>query len=74
MALHSILRTVAEMEESQPLPTILSLISDDASGSLITDPKEVITQIQKLENKALSPDPTLLPGAPFPWLSHITPN
>jgi len=38
------------------------------------DPKEVIRQVQKLETKALSPDPILPPRAPFPWLSHITPS
>jgi hypothetical protein len=70
----SILRNAAETEESQPLPTNLSIIRDDASGCLITDPKEVIRQIQKLETKAISPDPALPPGASFPRLSHITPN
>jgi len=42
LALQSILRTVAEREDSQPLPTNLSIIRDDTSGCLITDPKEVI--------------------------------
>ncbi len=36
------------------------------------DPTEVRAQVQKLETKALSPDPTLPPGAPFPWLSHVS--
>jgi len=74
VALQSILRTAAEKEEFQPLPTNLSIIRDDASGRLITDLKEVITQVQKPETKALSPDPTLPPGAPFPWLCDITLN
>jgi hypothetical protein len=72
--LQSILRTAAEKEDSQPLPTKLSIIRDDASGRFITDPTEVIAQVQKLETHALSPDPTLPQGAPFPWLCHITPN
>jgi len=74
VALQSIIRTAAEREDSPPLPTDLSIIRDDISGSLITDPKEVIRQVEKLETTALSPDPTLSSGAPFPWLSHITPN
>jgi hypothetical protein len=74
VVLQSILRTAAEREDSQPLPTNLSIIRGDISGSLITDPKEVIRQVHKMETTALSPDPTLPLGAPFPWLSHITPN
>jgi hypothetical protein len=74
VVMQSILRTATERDDSQPLPTNLSIIRDATSGCLITDPKEVIRQVQKLETTALSPDPTLPPEAPFPWLSHITPN
>ncbi len=42
-------------------------------GSLLSDPAEVIAQVEKLKTHALSPDPTLPPGAPFPWLSHVPP-
>ena len=38
------------------------------------EPAEVIAQVHKLETKALSPDPTLPPGAPLPWLHRVTPN
>jgi len=74
VALQSILHTAAEREASQPLPTSLSIIRDTASSCLVTDPKEVVRQVQTLESTALSASPTLPPGAPFPWLSHITPN
>jgi hypothetical protein len=74
VALQSILRTAVGREDSHPLPTNLSIIRDDTSGYLVTDPKEVITQVHKLETTALSSDPRLPPGAPFPWLPHITPN
>ena len=74
VALQSILRTVARRGDSQPLPTNLSIIRDDTSGCLVTDPKEVVKQVHKLETTDLSTGPTLPPGAPFPWLSHITPN
>jgi hypothetical protein len=72
--MQSILRKDVEREDSQSLPTRLSIIRDDTSGGLITDPKEVVSQVHKLETTALSLDPTLPPGAPFPWLPHITPN
>ena len=38
------------------------------------EPEEVIEQVRKLETKALSPDPTLLPEAPFPWHLHVRSN
>jgi hypothetical protein len=66
VALQSILRTAAEEENTQPLPTDISIFRDDASGRLLVDPAEVIAQAQKLETRALSPDPTLPHGAPFP--------
>ncbi len=74
VALQSILRTVVEEENSQPLPTNLSILKDDASGRFMVDPAEVIAQVQKLETHALSPDPTLPHGAPFPWHLRVSPN
>ena len=38
------------------------------------DPAEVIAQVHKLETKALSLDPTLPHGAPFPWHLRVPPN
>jgi hypothetical protein len=72
--LQSILRTVAEKENTQPLPMDLSILRDESSGRLLVDPAEVIAQVQKLETQALSPDPTLPPGAPFPWHLRVPPN
>ncbi len=31
----------------------------------------MIAQLEKLESKALFPDPSLPPGAPLPWLGHV---
>ncbi len=45
VALQSILRTAAEEENTQPLPTDLSILRDDASGRLLVDPAEVIVQV-----------------------------
>ncbi len=72
-ALKSILRTEEAGENPQHLPTNLSIIRDETTGQLIVNPTEVIAQVQKLETKALSPDPALLPWALFPWLSHDSP-
>jgi len=76
LALQTILRTTAKVAEdnSQPLPTNLSIIRDETTGRFLVEPEEVIEQVRKLETKALSPDPTLLPGAPFPWHLHVTSN
>ena len=74
MALQSILRTAAEEENTQPLPTNLSILRDDASYRLLVDPAEVIAQVQKLETHAMSPDPTLPHGAPFPWHLRVPLN
>ena len=38
------------------------------------DPADVIAQVEKLEIKAMSPEPTLPPGAPFPWLAQVFPS
>jgi hypothetical protein len=48
VALQSILRTAAEEDIIQPLPTNLSILIDDALGRLLVDPAEVIAQVQKL--------------------------
>ena len=74
VALQSILCTEAEEDNTQPLPTDLSILRDDASGRLLIDSAEVIAQVQKLETQALSPDPTLPNGAPFPWHLRVPPN
>ena len=66
MALQSILRTAAEEENTQPLPTDLSILGDAASVRLVVDPAEIIAQVQKLETQAMSSGPTLPHGAPFP--------
>jgi hypothetical protein len=73
VALQFILRTAAEKENTQPLPTDLSILRDDSSGHLLVDPTEVIAQVQKLETQALSHDPTLPHGAPFPWHLRVPP-
>ena len=64
VALKSLLRTAVGNTPINTLPTDLSIIKDDAKGFLITDPQEVVQKIVELETKALSPDPTLPPGAP----------
>ena len=38
------------------------------------DPAEVIAQVQKLEDRALSSDSTLPHGAPFPRHNRVPPN
>ena len=73
-ALKSILRISEGAPDNPTLPTDLSVLRDETSGRLLTTPTEVITQLEKLETKALSPDPTLPPGAPFPWLGHVQPT
>jgi hypothetical protein len=65
--LQFILRTATEEEHTQPLPTDLSILRDDASGRLLADPAHAIAQVQKLETQAMSLDPTLPHGTPFPW-------
>ncbi len=59
--------------QTQPLPINLSIIRDETTGRLLVEPEEVIEQVRKLETKALSPDPTLPPGAPFPWHPRVSP-
>jgi len=45
VALQSILRTEVKEENTQPLPTDLSILRDDASCHLLVDPAEVIAQV-----------------------------
>jgi hypothetical protein len=71
LALKSILRTAAGKSSTNTLPTDLSILKDESSGLLITNPKEVVTKLEELETRALSPDPTLPLGAPFPWLEDV---
>jgi len=65
----------AEGDKDSPfLPTDLSIIRDKVTGFLVTSPTEVITKIAETETVALSPGPTLPPGAPFPWLDRVLPT
>jgi hypothetical protein len=70
-ALKSLLRTAEGNTKTNTLPTDLSIIKDEVTGLLITDPASVKRKIAELETVALSPDPTLLPGAPFPWRGYV---
>ncbi len=74
VTLKSILRTAMETSTRHTLPTNLSIIKDEKTGLLITTPSRVVNTIAELETVALSPDPTLPPGAPFPWLSLVGPT
>ena len=47
---------------------------DEKSRLLLITPTEVLTQLTQMETIAFSPDPTLPPGAPFPWLGHVRPT
>ncbi len=73
-ALKAILRNSEGAHDNTTLPTDLSVLRDETSGRLLTTSTEVIAQLEKLETKALSPHPTLPPGAPFPWLDHVRPT
>jgi len=70
-ALKSILRSSEGTPDNPTLPTDVSVLRDETFGQLLTTPIEVIAQLEKLETTALSPDPTLPPGAPFLWLDHV---
>jgi hypothetical protein len=70
----SILRAAAKKKDSPTLPTDLSVLRDEASGGLNTTPAEVITTLTHMETVALSPDPTLPPGAPFPLIGRVRPT
>jgi hypothetical protein len=71
MALKSLLRTTAGSTTTNTLPTDLSIIKDEATGFLITDPLEVVKKIAELETIALSPDSILPPCAPFFWRAYV---
>jgi hypothetical protein len=73
VALKSILRTVAGEKDSPALLVDLSILRDETWGRLFTTPVEVITRLPQIETVALSPDPSLPPGAPFLWLGHVRP-
>jgi hypothetical protein len=74
VALKSILRASEGKIDTPTFPTNLSALRDENSGQLLTFPTEVITHLTHLETIALSPDSTLPPGAPFPWLGHVRPS
>jgi hypothetical protein len=73
-ALRSILRTSDGTPDNPTLPTDLFVPRDETYGRLLTTPTKMIAQLEKLETTALFPDPTLPPGAPFPWLDHVRPT
>jgi len=45
VTLQSILCTATEEENTQPLPTNLSILKDNASGRLLVDPADVIAEV-----------------------------
>ncbi len=61
-------------KNSPSLPTDISIIRDEVTGLLIAPPLEVIAKIADIETVDLSLEPTLPPGAPFPWLAHVLPT
>jgi hypothetical protein len=73
VALQTILRSTTRANASTTLPTDVSLLRDETSSLLVTTPAEVVTKLAQIEGVALSPDPTLPPGAPFPWLDYVRP-
>jgi hypothetical protein len=73
VALKYILRTAKGTTDTPSLPTDLSVLRDDITCRLITSPEEVITRLAQIETVALSPNPSLPSGAPFPWIGHIHP-
>jgi hypothetical protein len=73
VALKSILRTSTGPSDTPSLPTDLYILRDKESG-LLTTPSDVIQRFTQMETITLSPDPTLPPGTPFPWLGHVRPT
>jgi hypothetical protein len=71
MELKSILNTLAGTTDNPTFPTDLSILREERYGLFLTTPLEVIKQLNQMKKIALSPDPTLPPGAPFPWLGHV---
>ena len=61
-----IMRAAEGVTDDPSLPTNLYVIWNETTGRLITAPEEVIAKITLMETVALSPDPTLPPGGPFP--------
>jgi len=74
VVLNSSMRTTEEVTDTPYLPIDFSIIRDETTGRLITAPEEVITKITQMDNVALSPGPTLPPGAPFLGLGRIHPT
>ena len=68
-ALKAILKAAERtpLEDDDPTPTDLSIISDHLRGGVTTDPATVRNVIEDLQRQSLSPDPTIDPYAPFPW-------
>jgi hypothetical protein len=73
VALYSILRTAEGEKVSPTFLTDLSIPRDETSGHHLTAPVEIILRLAQIETLALSPEPTLPPGAPCPWLGHVRP-
>jgi hypothetical protein len=71
VAPHPIIKTARGREEAQPLHTILSIIREKSTSRLLMDPMEIIALEEILETRAMSPDPTLSPEAPFPYLALV---
>jgi hypothetical protein len=74
VTLKYILRTAMGNSTQHTLPTNLSIIKDETTGLIITAPSKAVNTISEIETGALSPDPTLSPGAPFPWLGLVGPT
>jgi hypothetical protein len=74
VALKAILRSAKEANTSATLPTDLSILRDEKLGLLNTTPTEVVTRLAQMETVALSPYPTLPPGAPLPWRGRVLPT
>ena len=74
MALKIILRAAEGENVNTYLSKNTSLIWYEATGCLITTPDEVVAKIAQMKTVALSSDPSLPPGAPFPWLGHVRPT
>jgi hypothetical protein len=70
-ALNSILSMAMGTSTQHTFPTDLSIIKNEITGLFITTPSGVANKIKELETVALSPDPTLPPGAPFPRLGTV---
>jgi hypothetical protein len=74
VALKSIMRMAMGTSPQHYFPTNLSIIKDETTGLFLTTPSTVLSKISELETEALSPDPTLPPGSPFPWIGMLGPT